>query len=87
MMVRPPSGRHFEDSLAYAEQRVAAGDWTRREMTLAGQPATVYSGSLDGAADNRIDSIHVRLPDAWIDINVWAPVDPLLVLEALTPVE
>lgn len=85
-MVRPLRGRYHEDSLTFAEQRVAAGDWTRREMTLAGQPATVYSGSLDGAADDRIDSIDVYLPDAWIDINVWAPVDPQLVLEALTPV-
>ncbi|NLE10688.1 MAG: hypothetical protein GX630_04205 [Actinobacteria bacterium] len=43
-------------------------------------------GSRHNAADDRIDSVCVYLPDAWMDINVWAPVDPLLVLEALTPV-
>ena len=63
--VRPPGGRYFEDSLTFAEQRVASGDWVRREMTLAGRPATVYSGALEGGADDRIDSIDVYLPDAF----------------------
>ena len=87
VMVRPLRGRYFEDSLTFAEQRVASGDWVRQEMTLAGQPATVYSGALEGGADDRIDSIYVVLPDAIIDIQAWAPVDPRLVLEALSPVE
>lgn len=87
VMVRPLRGRYYDDSLAYAEQRVAAGDWARRDMTLAGRSATVYSGTLEGGADDRIDSIHVYLPDAWVHVQVWAPVDPLLVLGALRPVE
>ncbi len=87
VMVRPLRGRYFEDSLTFADQRVASGDWVRQEMTLAGQPATVYSGALEGGADDRIDSIYVFLPDAFVDVQVWAPVDPQLVLEALSPVE
>lgn len=87
MFVRSLRGRYFEDSRKFAEQRVASGDWVRQEMTLAGQPATVYSGALEGGADSRIDSILVFLPNAFVNIQVWAPVDPLLVLEALSPVE
>ena len=87
VMVRPLRGRYFEDSRAFAEERVASGDWVRREMTLAGRPATVYSGALEGGADDRIDSIYVFLPDAFVDVQVWAPVDPRLVLEALSQVE
>jgi hypothetical protein len=87
VMVRPLRGRYYEDSLTFAEQRVASGDWARREMTLAGQSATVYSGPLEGGADNRIDTIYLFLPDAMIDVQVWAPIDPLVVLEALSPVE
>ena len=87
MIVRPLEGRYFEDSRKFAEQRVASGDWVRQEKTLAGQPATLYSGSLEGGADSHIDSIYVFLPDAFVNIQVSAPVDPLLVLEALSPVE
>jgi hypothetical protein len=87
MMVRALRGRYFEDSLTFAEQRVASGDWVRQEMTLAGQPATVYSGALEGGADSRIDSILAFLPDAFVNIQVWAPVDPLLVLETMSLVE
>ncbi len=49
--------------------------------------ATVYSGALDGGADDRIDTIYVFLPDAAVTIAVWAPVDPLVILDALAPVE
>ena len=87
MFVRPLRGRYFEDSRTFAEQRVASGDWVRQEMTLAGRPATIFSGALEGGADSRIDSIYVFLPDAFMNIQVWAPVDPLLVLETLSPVE
>lgn len=87
VMVRPLRGRYFEDSRIFAEQRVASGDWVRQEMMLAGQPATVYSGALEGGADDRIDTIHLFLSDAMINIQVWAPVDPLLALEAIRRVE
>ena len=87
MIVRQPEGRYFEDARKFAEDRVASGGWQRQEMTLAGQPAILYSGSLEGGADSRIDSIYVFLPDAFVNIEVWAPVDPLLVLEALSPIE
>lgn len=86
VMVRPLRGRYYHDSLTSAEQRVAAGLWVRAEMTVAGKPATVISGSLEGGADDRIDSIYVFLPDAFVNIQVWAPVDPLRVLQALRPV-
>jgi len=87
MIVRQPEGRYFEDTRKFAEDRVASGDWQRQEMTLASQPATLYSGSLEGGADSHIDSIYVFLPDAFVNIQVWAPVDPLRVLEALSPIE
>jgi hypothetical protein len=87
MIVRQPEGRYFEDAQKFAEDRVASGDWQRQERTLAGQPATLYSGSLEGGADSHIDSMYVFLPDAFVNIQVWAPVDPLLVLEAVAPIE
>jgi hypothetical protein len=87
VIVRQPEGRYVEDARKFAEDRVASGDWVRQEKTLAGQPATLYSGSLEGGADSHIDSIYVFLPDAFVNIQVWAPVDPLLVLEALSPIE
>lgn len=87
VMVRPLRGRYYEDSLSFAEERAASGDWVREEVSVAGRPATVYPGALEGGADDRIDSIYVYLPDAWVHIQVWAPVDPRLVLEALRPVE
>ena len=87
VMVRPLRGRYFDDSRTFAEERMASGDWVRREMTLAGRPATVYSGAWEGGADDRIDSIYVFLPDAFVHVQVWAPVDPQLVLEALSRVE
>jgi len=87
VILRALEGRYFEDSHKFAEQRVASGDWKRQEMTLAGQPAILYSGALEGGADDHIDSILVFLPDAFVNIQVWAPVDPLVVLEALSKVE
>ncbi len=87
VIVRESAGRYSEDARKFAEQRVASGDWQRQEKTLAGQPATLYSGSLEGGADSHIDSIDIFLPDAFVNIQVWAPVDPLRVLEALSPVE
>jgi hypothetical protein len=87
VITRPLRGRYLEDARTFAEQRVTSGDWVRREMTLAGQPAMVYSGALEGGADDRIDSIYVFLPDAFVNIQVWAPIDPLVVLGALSPVE
>ena len=87
VIVRPMRGRYFEDSRTSAEQRVTSGDWQRQAMTLAGQPAVVYSGPLEGGADSRIDTICVFLPDALVNIDVWAPIDPLVVLEALVPLE
>jgi hypothetical protein len=87
MIVRKPEGRYFEDARKFAEDRVASGDWQRQEMTLAGQPATLYSGSLECGADSHIDSMYVFLPDAFVNIQVWAPVNPLLVLEALSAIE
>jgi hypothetical protein len=53
---------------------------------VSGRPATVYSGALEGGADDRIDSIYVFLPDAWVNLQVWARVDPRAVLEVLTAV-
>ncbi len=87
VIVRPLKGRYFEDSRKFAEQRVASGEWVRQEKTLAGQPATLYSGPLEGGADSRIDSIYIFLPDAFVNIQVWAPVNPLLVLESLSSLE
>jgi len=87
MIVRQPEGRYFEDARKFAEDRVGSGDWQRQEMTLAGQPATLYSGSLEGGADSHIDSMSIFLPAAFVNIQVWAPVDPLLVLKAVAPVE
>jgi hypothetical protein len=52
-------------------------------MTVAGQPATVYSGALEGKPSDRIDSIDLFLPDAFVTIQLWAPVDPQLVLDSL----
>ena len=87
VMVRPPRGESVGHSRTFAEQRVAYGDWIRRELTVAGQPATAYSGALEGGADDRADTIYLFLPDAMIDIQVWAHVDPLAVLEAISRVE
>ena len=87
MIVRQPEGRYFEDARKFAEDRVASGDWQRQEMTLAGRSATLYSGSLEGGADSYIDSMYVFLLDAFVNIQVWAPVDPLLVLEAISPIK
>jgi hypothetical protein len=87
MMVRPLWGESVEHSRTFAEQRVASGDWVRRELTVAGQPATAYSGALEGGADDRADTIYLFLPDAMIDVQVWAHVDPLVVLEAIRRVE
>jgi hypothetical protein len=87
MIVRQPEGRYFEDARKFAGDRVASGDWQRQEMTLAGRSATLYSGSLEGGADSYIDSMYVFLLDAFVNIQVWAPVDPLLVLEAISPIK
>ncbi|MCE5253063.1 MAG: hypothetical protein LLG45_02450 [Actinomycetia bacterium] len=87
VIVRPLRGRYFQDSLTFAEQRVALGEWVRLETTLAGRRATVYSGGLEGGAEAPVDSIYAFLLDAFVDIQVWAPVDPRLVLEALSPVK
>ena len=87
MMVRPLRGESVEHSRTFAEQRVASGDWVRRELTVAGQPATAYSGALEGGADDWADTIYLFLPDAMIDVQVWAHVDPLVVLEAIHRVE
>jgi hypothetical protein len=82
-MVRPPRGQSVEHSRTFAEQRVATGAWIRRELIVAGQPATAYSGALEGGADDRADTIYLFLPDAMTDVQVWAHVDPLVVLEAI----
>jgi hypothetical protein len=87
VMVRPLRGESVEHSRAFAEQRVASGDWVRRELTVAGQRATAYSGALEGGADDRADTIYLFLPDAMIDVQVWAHIDPLVVLEAICRVE
>lgn len=85
--VRPLRGRYLEDSRTFAEQRVASGDWQKKEMTVAGQPATAYSGALEGKPSNRADTIDLFLPDAFVTIQLWAPVDPQLVLDSLQPLE
>ena len=87
VMVRPLRGESVGHSRTFAEQRVASGDWVRRELTVAGQPATAYSGALEGGADDRADTIYLFLPDAMIDVQVWAHIDPLMVLEAIRRVE
>jgi hypothetical protein len=85
--VRPLRGRYLEDTRTFAEQRVASGDWQKKEMTVAGQPATAYSGALEGKPSDRIDSIDLFLPDAFVTIQLWAPVDPQLVLDSLQRLE
>ncbi|MCZ7662917.1 MAG: hypothetical protein M5U22_08305 [Thermoleophilia bacterium] len=84
--IRPLRGRVVEDSRADAERRVASGDWERRAMTLAGAAATVYGVTLDEKPPNRADTIIIFLPDALLQVQLWAPVDPKVVLEALRPV-
>lgn len=85
--VRPLRGRHWADYKDYLEDRVAQGAWVRRELTLAGRLATVYLGAADGDAEARVNSIGIILPDAVVDIGLWAPLDPQVILEALRPVE
>jgi hypothetical protein len=87
VMVRPLRGRHWEESRDDADQRVASGDWGRKEVALAGRPATVYWSAADGGAGARINSIRVFLPDATVNIQVWAPIDPQLILRALSRLE
>lgn len=83
VMVRPLRGRVVEDSRAFAEQRVASGTWVRTEMTLAGESAVVYSGAWEGGPNDRADSVFVFLPDAFVKVDLWAPVDPRIVLESI----
>lgn len=83
VIVRSLRSRQVEDSRTFAEQRVASGDWVRREQTLAGVFATVYSGALEGGPNDRADSVYLFLSDAVIHIQLLAPVDPQLLLEAL----
>ncbi len=85
--VLPARGRVVEDSRAFAQQRVASGDWVRREMTLAGAAATVYSGALEGGSADRADSIYIYLPDAFVQVSLGAPVDPKAVLDSFQRVE
>lgn len=85
--VRPLRSRHLEDSRIFAEQRVASGDWQKKEMTVAGRSTIVYSGALEGKPSDRADTMDLFLPDAFVTIQLWAPVDPQLVLESLQPLD
>lgn len=87
LTIEPLSDRPIEGPRDFAEQRVASGDWARREMALAGRSATVYSGVLEGGANDHIDTFYIFLPDAFVNIQLWAPVDPQLLLESLSPVD
>ena len=87
LTIEPLSDRPIEGPRDFAEQRVASGDWVCREMALAGRSATVYSGVLEGGANDHIDTFYIFLPDAFVNIQLWAPVDPQLVLESLSPVD
>jgi hypothetical protein len=70
MIVRRPEGRYFEDARKFAKDQVASEDRQRQEMTLAGLPATLYSGSLESGAASHIDSMYVFLLDAFVNIQV-----------------
>lgn len=81
--VRPREGGTPTVSRTAAENRVSAHGWSRREGTVAGQQATIYSGPAVGLED-RITSLYVFLPDAFIDIERPRTVDGQVVLNALT---
>ncbi|MCZ7664927.1 MAG: hypothetical protein M5U22_19285 [Thermoleophilia bacterium] len=87
MMVRPLRGRVVEDSRSFAGKRVASGHWVRQDLTLAGATATVYSGGLEGGPNDRGDSMIVFLPDSLMIVQLWAPMDPEVVLEVVNRVE
>jgi hypothetical protein len=81
--VRPQDGGTPTVSRTAAENRVGIDGWTRREATVAGRQATIYSGPAVGL-EGRIASLYVFLPDAFIDIEGPSTVDEQTVLDALT---
>jgi hypothetical protein len=89
--VRPLSARQVEDSRARMEEQAASGswDWARQAITVSGESATAYSGMAAGSVDpaHTVKEVYVFLPDAFVEIQVLAPVDPQVVLEALQRVE
>jgi hypothetical protein len=63
--VRPLRGKWPDESRESAEQRVASGDWTRQELTIAGRPAAVYWGPrFEGDSMN---NVVLFMPDAFVE--------------------
>jgi hypothetical protein len=71
LAVRPLTGRLAEDARKEGEQRWVLGSWTRRDMEVAQETATVYYGPADGVAGDPVDTIYVFTPYAFVMINVW----------------
>lgn len=85
LLVLPPDAVTAADTRQLCEQQVTLGDWTKREITVAGKPATVFTGAAD-SADARVDAVCIFLADAFIDIDLWDLADPETVLDAVMPV-
>jgi hypothetical protein len=83
MQVRPLRGKRPGESRDSAERRVASGEWIRQELTVAGRPATVYSGAI--YADAGMNGVVVFLPDALIEIA--GAVDLQTVLDLLVQLD
>ena len=85
--VTPQSAKAADAARQLGEQQVGLGNWTRSEVTVAGQKATVYAKPAVGADAAHPESIYLFLPDAFITIDLGGLVDAQQVLAAVTRLE